>query len=342
MLWWKRSLRMSGRTNKTVLVTGGAGFVGSHLCRELLSRGESVVCIDNFFTGSRENIQEFVSHPQFTLIKHDVIEPFVTEADQVYNLACPASPVHYQFNAIRTVKANVLGTMNMLGLCKRTGATMLQASTSEVYGDPQVHPQSEEYWGHVNPLGPRACYDEGKRIAETLCMDYHRQNSVNIKIVRIFNTYGPNMAADDGRVISNFITQALRGTPITLFGTGEQTRSFCFVTDLVSGLVKMMNETSNEQKGPINIGNPEETTMRALAELVLDLTRSKSKLDFLPLPKDDPKRRRPNITRAREVLGWEPTVSLKEGLKRTIDYFDNILSNPQEETSPFIASQQQA
>lgn len=318
---------------KRVLVTGGAGFIGSHLCCALVNSGHDVICLDSFFTGQKANVHELRSCPNFELLRHDVVNPILLEVDQVYNLACPASPVHYQHNAIKTVKTNVLGTMNMLGLCKRVGAPMLQASTSEVYGDPEVHPQGEEYWGNVNPLGPRSCYDEGKRVAETLCMDYKRQNGVDAKIVRIFNTYGPNMAMNDGRVVSNFITQALRGEPITVYGDGSHTRSFCFVDDLVRGLLAMMNDTEVGFSGPVNLGNPEEYTMLELAETVIRLTGSPSKIQYLPLPKDDPKRRKPDITKAKDVLKWRPQVSLEQGLQETIAYFDGLLSENKEKVS---------
>lgn len=318
---------------KRVLVTGGAGFIGSHLCRALVGAGHDVICLDSFFTGQKANVQKLRSCPNFEMLRHDVVNPIFLEVDQVYNLACPASPVHYQYNAIKTVKTNVLGTMNMLGLCKRVGAPMLQASTSEVYGDPEVHPQREDYWGNVNPLGPRSCYDEGKRVAETLCMDYKRQNGVDAKIVRIFNTYGPNMAMNDGRVVSNFITQALRGESITVYGDGSHTRSFCYVDDLVRGLQAMMNDTEPGFSGPVNLGNPEEYTMLELAETVIRLTGSSSKIEHLPLPKDDPKRRKPDISRAKEVLKWSPEVSLEHGLQKTIEYFDRLLSGEKERIS---------
>lgn len=311
---------------KRILVTGGAGFIGSHLCRNLIESGHEVICLDSFFTGSKRNLELFRDQPSFELLRHDVINPIFLEVDQVYNLACPASPVHYQFNAIKTVKTNVLGTMNMLGLCKRVNATLLQASTSEIYGDPEVHPQPEEYWGNVNTLGPRSCYDEGKRVAETLCMDYVRQNGVKAKIIRIFNTYGPNMSMDDGRVVSNFIVQALRNQPITIYGDGSHTRSFCYVSDLVRGMLAMMNDTEPNYFGPVNLGNPEECTMLELAQEVLRLTNSRSDIVHLPLPKDDPRRRKPDITRAREKLGWEPRVPLREGLMATIEYFEHLLT----------------
>lgn len=306
---------------KRILVTGGAGFIGSHLCSKLLHDGNEVLCLDNFFTGNKRNVASLRSCSNFELIRHDVAEPILLEVDQIYNLACPASPVHYQFNPVKTVKTNVMGTLNMLTLCDQVGATMLQASTSEVYGDPEVHPQPEEYWGSVNPIGSRSCYDEGKRVAETLCMDYHRQSHVPVKLVRIFNTYGPHMAFDDGRVVSNFIVQALRGEPITVYGDGQQTRSFCFVDDLVEGMVRMMNDTPDDYTGPVNLGNPRESTMLELAQLVLFLTDSKSELVYAPLPEDDPRQRCPNIRRAQTVLGWNPSVSLEDGLAKTVEYF---------------------
>ena len=302
-----------------ILVTGGAGFLGSHLCDRLLKDGHEVICLDNFFTGRKSNIAHLHGRPDFELVRHDVIDPFKFEVDQIYNLACPASPPHYQYNAIKTVKTSVMGAINCLGLAKRTKARVFQASTSEVYGDPAVHPQPESYWGNVNPIGIRSCYDEGKRVAETLFMDYHRQNQVDIRIVRIFNTYGPRMHPNDGRVVSNFIVQALKGEDITIYGDGTQTRSFCYVDDLIEGFVRLMNQ--NDVKGPINIGNPGEFTMLQLAELALKLTGSKSKIVHRPLPGDDPKQRRPDITLAKKHLGWEPAVPLEEGLKRTIAYF---------------------
>lgn len=309
----------------TNLVTGGAGFIGSHLCERLLARGEEVICLDNFFTGAKRNIAHLLGQPGFEVVRHDITQPIVIEADRVYNLACPASPVHYQYNPIKTIKTNVMGALNMLGLARRVKARILQASTSEVYGNPDVHPQVESYWGNVNPTGLRSCYDEGKRVAETLFFDYHRQNRVDIRVVRIFNTYGPRMAVDDGRVVSNFIVQALRGEPITLYGDGDQTRSFCYVDDLVSGIIKMMD--NEELTGPVNMGNPGEFTIRELAETVLELTGSKSELVHKPLPSDDPERRRPDIGLAREKLGWEPTVGLREGLEKTIAYFADCLEN---------------
>lgn len=306
-----------------ILVTGGAGFLGSHLCERLLSEGHDVVCLDNLFTGSKSNIRHLLDNHLFEWMRHDVVDPFKCEVDQIYNLACPASPVHYQFNAIKTVKTSVMGAINCLGLAKRTGARIFQASTSEVYGDPDVHPQSESYRGNVNPIGLRACYDEGKRCAETLFFDYHRQNDVDIRVIRIFNTYGPRMMINDGRVVSNFIVQALKGKPITIYGDGQQTRSFCYVSDLIEGFVRMMAQ--NEVVGPVNLGNPNEFTMLELAELVLKLTGGKSKLEFRPLPMDDPKQRRPDITLASKHLDWQPTVELEEGLARTIDYFRSVL-----------------
>ncbi len=302
-----------------ILVTGGAGFLGSHLCDRLLKDGHDVICLDNFFTGRKANIAHLHGRPDFELVRHDVIDPFKFEVDQIYNLACPASPPHYQYNAIKTVKTSVMGAINCLGLAKRTKARVFQASTSEVYGDPALHPQPESYWGNVNPIGIRSCYDEGKRVAETLFMDYHRQNQVDIRIVRIFNTYGPRMHPNDGRVVSNFIVQALKGEDITIYGDGTQTRSFCYVDDLIEGFIRLMNQ--NAVTGPINIGNPGEFTMLQLAELTLKLTGSKSKIVHRPLPGDDPKQRRPDITLAKKHLGWEPSVPLEEGLKRTIAYF---------------------
>lgn len=303
-----------------ILVTGGAGFLGSHLCDRLLKDGNDVICLDNFFTGRKSNIAHLHGRPDFELVRHDVIDPFKFEVDQIYNLACPASPPHYQYNAIKTVKTSVMGAINCLGLAKRTRARVFQASTSEVYGDPAIHPQPESYWGNVNPIGIRSCYDEGKRVAETLFMDYHRQNQVDIRIVRIFNTYGPRMHPNDGRVVSNFIVQALKGEDITIYGDGTQTRSFCYVDDLIEGFVRLMNQ--NAVTGPINIGNPGEFTMLQLAELTLKLTGSKSKIVHRALPGDDPKQRRPDITLAQKHLGnWAPTVELDEGLKRTIAYF---------------------
>ncbi len=304
-----------------ILVTGGAGFIGSFLCERLLETGAEVLCVDNFFTGRRTNVAHLLDNPRFEVMRHDVTVPLFVEVDQIYNMACPASPIHYQFDPVQTTKTSVHGAINMLGLAKRTRAKILQASTSEVYGDPEIHPQTEDYWGNVNPLGPRACYDEGKRCAETLFFDYHRQHKVKIKIARIFNTYGPRMHPNDGRVVSNFIVQALKGEDITLYGDGEQTRSFCFVSDLVDGLVGLM-ETGDEVTGPINLGNPGEFTIRQLAEQIIAQTGSKSKLVHKPLPQDDPRQRQPDITRARDILGWEPTIRLAEGLKPTIAYFE--------------------
>lgn len=304
-----------------ILVTGGAGFIGSHLCERLLMDGHEVICLDNFFTGRRKNIEHLLSNPYFEFVRHDVITPYMAEVDEIYNLACPASPVHYQYNPIKTVKTSVMGAINMLGLAKRIKAKVLQASTSEVYGDPDVHPQPEAYWGNVNPIGVRSCYDEGKRCAETLFMDYHRQNAVRIKIIRIFNTYGPRMNPDDGRVVSNFIVQALKGQDITIFGDGQQTRSFQYVDDLVEGMIRMMN-TPEHITGPVNIGNPNEFSMIELATKVIELTGSNSKLVFQPLPSDDPKQRQPDIQLAKVLLdNWKPDVQLDEGLKKTIDYF---------------------
>ncbi|MEE4176878.1 MAG: UDP-glucuronic acid decarboxylase family protein [Bacteroides sp.] len=310
---------------KRILVTGGAGFVGSHLCEALLLRGHEVFCLDNFFTGQKENILHLLNDPYFELIRHDITMPFFIEADEIYNLACPASPIHYQYNGIKTIKTSVMGAINMLGLAKRLNARVLQASTSEVYGDPEVHPQTESYWGNVNPIGPRACYDEGKRCAESLFVNYHRQNHVKIKIARIFNTYGPRMHPNDGRVVSNFIVQALRGEDITIFGDGTQTRSFCYVEDMVKALIGLM-ETPDEVTGPMNLGNPGEFTMLQLAEMVLKLTGSKSSITHMPLPQDDPMQRQPDITYARKTIGWEPYTQLEEGLAHTIRYFKSILN----------------
>lgn len=307
-----------------ILVTGGAGFLGSHLCERLLDEGHDVLCLDNFFTGRKANISHLLGNPRFELFRHDVIDPFKAEVERIYNLACPASPPHYQYNAIKTIKTSVMGAINVLGLAKRTRARVFQASTSEVYGDPEIHPQPESYWGHVNPIGIRSCYDEGKRVAETLFFDYHRQNGVDIRVVRIFNTYGPRMLPDDGRVVSNFIVQALRGQNITIYGDGSQTRSFCYVDDLIEGFIRLM-ETPGIT-GPINIGNPGEFTMLQLAELVLKKVGGPSKITFHPLPSDDPRQRRPDITQAREHLGWEPTIPLEDGLDRTIEYFRTIVS----------------
>jgi len=310
---------------KKILVTGGAGFLGSHLCDRLIETGHDVLCVDNFFTGSKENVSHLLSHPRFELMRHDVTFPLYVEVDEIYNLACPASPVHYQHDPVQTTKTSVHGAINVLGLAKRVRAKVLQASTSEVYGDPEVHPQPEGYWGKVNPVGIRSCYDEGKRCAETLFFDYWRQHQLQIKVVRIFNTYGPRMHPNDGRVVSNFIVQALKGEDITIYGDGQQTRSFCFVDDLVEAMLLMMG-TASDVTGPVNIGNPGEFTMLELAEAVIRLTKSKSKLVFLPLPQDDPKQRRPDISLAKETLGWHPRISLDEGLERTIKHFRDVLS----------------
>ncbi len=307
-----------------ILVTGGAGFLGSHLCERLLSDGHEVLCLDNFFTGRKKNVAGMLKDPVFELVRHDIVHPILLEVDRIFHLACPASPIHYQFNPVKTIKTNILGTLNMLGNAKRVKARILLASTSEVYGDPAVHPQKEDYWGHVNPIGIRSCYDEGKRVAETLMMDYHRQNRVDIKIVRIFNTYGPRMLADDGRVVSNFIVQALKGENITVYGKGSQTRSFCYVDDLVDGMVRMMN--SEDFIGPVNVGNPEEYTILDLAKKIIAMTESKSKIVYKPLPSDDPTQRQPDITLAKKILGWKPKVSVDEGLIRTIDYFRKELA----------------
>jgi UDP-glucuronate decarboxylase len=310
--------------HKRVLVTGGAGFIGSHLCERLLDQGHEVLCIDNFFTGARANVVHLIGNPRFELMRHDVTFPLYVEVDQIYNLACPASPVHYQHDPVQTTKTSVHGAINMLGLAKRLRATILQASTSEVYGDPSVHPQTEDYWGNVNPIGPRSCYDEGKRCAETLFFDYWRQHSLPIKVARIFNTYGPRMHPNDGRVVSNFVMQALKGEAITLFGDGAQTRSFCYVDDLVEGLVRLMNSPM-EVTGPVNLGNPNEFTIRQLAELVIQMTGSASKIELHPLPVDDPRQRQPNIEQAARHLSWKPTTQLREGLTKTIAYFDSLL-----------------
>lgn len=309
---------------KRILITGGAGFIGSHLCEKLLKEGNDIICLDNFFTGSKDNIRHLLSSDHFELVRHDITKEYIAEVDQIYNLACPASPPHYQYNAIKTIKTSVLGVTNMLGLAKRCKASILQASTSEVYGDPKVHPQREDYWGNVNPIGIRSCYDEGKRCAETLMMDYHRQNGVDTRIVRIFNTYGPNMDLNDGRVVSNFIVQALQNHDITIYGDGLQTRSFCYVSDLVDGIIKMMN---NPQKfiGPVNLGNPSERTILDFAKLIIELTNSKSKIVYRPLPGDDPTQRKPDITLAKKELDWEPKVDIRDGLMKTIEYFDNKL-----------------
>jgi UDP-glucuronate decarboxylase len=309
---------------KRILVTGGAGFIGSHLCEALLERGKEVLCLDNFFTGSRENIKHLFNNYRFELIRHDVVNPILLEVDQIYNLACPASPVHYQYNPVKTVKTSVMGTLNMLGLAKRVRARILQASTSEVYGDPTTHPQPETYWGNVNCIGLRSCYDEGKRLAETLMMDYHRQNRVDIRIARIFNTYGPRMALDDGRVVSNFIVQALRDQPLTIYGDGSQTRSFCYVSDLIEGLIRLIEQ--DDLMGPVNFGNPHEITMLQLAQVITDLTGSRAGIEYRPLPPDDPVKRRPDITLAQTRLGWQPKVPFEEGLRATIDYFRQKLA----------------
>ena len=309
-----------------VLVTGGAGFIGSHLCERLVGDGHEVLCVDNFFTGSKSNILPLLGNPRFELIRHDITEPILLEVDQIYHLACPASPVHYQYNPVKTIKTSVMGTINMLGLAKRVRARILLASTSEVYGDPQVHPQPETYWGNVNPIGIRSCYDEGKRVAETLMMDYHRQNGVDIRIVRIFNTFGPRMAEHDGRVVSNFIVQALKGDDITVYGDGSQTRSFCYVSDLVEGLVRMMSREGFT--GPVNLGNPTETSILEFARRIIALTGSKSQVVFRPLPSDDPRQRQPDISLARTKLGWEPLVPLETGLAKTVDYFSGLAAGP--------------
>lgn len=308
---------------KRILVTGGAGFLGSHLCERLLNEGNEVVCVDNYFTGNKQHIIHLMQNPNFELIRHDVIQPIYLEVDEIYNLACPASPIHYQYNPIKTVKTSVMGAINMLGLAKRINAKILQASTSEVYGDPNPHPQPEEYWGNVNPIGLRSCYDEGKRCAETLFFDYHRQNKVRIKVIRIFNTYGPNMHPKDGRVVSNFIMQALHNEDITIYGNGEQTRSFCYCDDLIEAMIRMMN-TDDSVTGPINIGNPNEFTIKQLAEMVIELTGSKSKIVYQPAVADDPTQRQPTINKAKEILHWEPTIQLRDGLRKTIDYFKKL------------------
>jgi len=306
------------------LVTGGAGFLGSHLCERLLRDGHEVLCLDNFFTGRKRNLHPLLGDPNFELVRHDIVQPILLEVDRIYHLACPASPIHYQYNPVKTIKTNVLGTLHMLGLAKRIRARFLLASTSEVYGDPQVHPQTEEYWGHVNPVGIRSCYDEGKRVAETFTMDYHRQSKVDVRIIRIFNTYGPRMLADDGRVVSNFIVQALKGRDITVYGEGSQTRSFCYVDDLIDGMVRMMD--AEGLIGPVNLGNPDEFTILELAQKVIALTGSRSKIVYRPLPSDDPTQRQPDITLARQRLGWQPKIPLDQGLQRTIDYFRRELS----------------
>ncbi len=323
---------------KRVVVTGGAGFLGSHLCERLLAQGHDVICVDNFFTGAKANIAHLLDNPYFEVIRHDVTEPLFLQADEIYNLACPASPVHYKTDPIHTTKTSVLGSINALGLARRTGAKVFLASPSEVYGDPDVHPQREDYWGNVNPIGWRACYDEGKRCAEALYFDYHRRHDIRIKVVRIFNTYGPRMHPHDGRVVSNFIVQALTGEPITIYGDGTQTRSFCYADDLVEGFIRMM-QSPDSLLGPVNLGNPDEFTMIELAQLVLKLTGARSKLDFQPLPEDDPRRRKPDISKAKAELGWEPKVKLELGLSRTIEYFDRLLSRaerPAVETAPRV------
>jgi UDP-glucuronate decarboxylase len=315
-------------SNRRVLVTGGAGFIGSHLCERLLERGDEVLCVDNFFTATRPNITGLMSNTRFELVRHDVCFPLYVEIDKIYNLACPASPIHYQFDPVQTTKTSVHGAINMLGLAKRVKAKILQASTSEVYGDPTIHPQPEEYWGNVNPIGPRSCYDEGKRCAETLFFDYYRQHKLRVKVARIFNTYGPRMHPNDGRVVSNFIVQALRNKDITVYGDGAQTRSFCYVDDLVDGLIRLM-ESGDEVVGPINLGNPGEFTIRQLAEQVIEITGSASKIVHRPLPEDDPRQRQPDISKAQELLNWRPTVPLPEGLKKTIAFFDGLLAKEQ-------------
>jgi len=309
---------------KRILITGGAGFIGSHLCERLLEEGNEVICVDNFFTGSKENIKHLLGNPYFEVLRHDITFPLYVEVDEIYNLACPASPIHYQFDPVQTTKTSVMGAINMLGLAKRLKIRILQASTSEVYGDPTVHPQKEDYWGNVNPIGPRACYDEGKRCAETLFFDYYRQHNLDIKVVRIFNTYGPRMLPNDGRVVSNFIVQALKGEDITVYGDGSQTRSFCYIDDMVDGIIKMMNSPKGFT-GPVNLGNPGEFSILELAEMILKLTKSKSKIVFKPLPQDDPKQRQPDITLAKSRLNWEPKVNLEDGLKETISYFKGVL-----------------
>jgi UDP-glucuronate decarboxylase len=321
----QRRLKMRNyNSRKRVLVTGGAGFLGSHLCERLIADGHYVLCVDNFFTGTKENVTHLLSNPRFELARHDITFPLYVEVDEIYNLACPASPIHYQYDPVQTTKTSVHGAINMLGLAKRVKAKILQASTSEVYGDPKVHPQNEQYWGHVNPIGFRSCYDEGKRCAETLFFDYRRQHNLRIKVARIFNTYGPRMHPNDGRVVSNFIVQGLKSEPITIYGEGKQTRSFCYVDDLIDGLVRLM-QTSDDFTGPVNVGNPNEFTIRQLAESVIELTGSKSKLEFRPLPSDDPLQRQPDITLARSALAWEPKVRLEDGLRKTITYFRTLL-----------------
>lgn len=317
---------MDSHAEKTVLITGGAGFIGSYLCERFVADGYSVICLDNLYTGDKRNIEHLLGKPNFEFCRHDIVQPFQVEVDLILNFACPASPVHYQNNPIKTIKTNVLGTMNMLGLAKRTGARLVQASTSEVYGDPTQHPQTEDYWGNVNPIGIRSCYDEGKRVAETLCFDYHRANKVDIRVLRIFNTYGPRMAIDDGRVVSNFIVQALKGEDLTIYGDGSQTRSFCFVDDLVEGICRLTNH--RDFIGPVNLGNPGEFTIKQLAEEVIRQVNPKLKIVTRPLPSDDPKQRCPDLTRAKKFLNWEPTIALAEGIKRSIPYFRNRIENP--------------
>jgi len=314
------------QTHKRILITGGAGFIGSHLSKRLLAQGHEILCLDNFFTGQRKNITPLLSNPNFELMRHDVTFPLYVEVDEIYNLACPASPIHYQYDPVQTTKTSVHGAINVLGLAKRLRAKIFQASTSEVYGDPQIHPQNESYWGNVNPIGSRSCYDEGKRCAETLFFDYHRQHNLNIKVARIFNTYGPNMHPDDGRVVSNFIMQALQNKPITIYGKGEQTRSFCYVDDLVTAFIKFM-DTNDSFTGPVNLGNPNEFTILELATLIIEMTGSSSKLDYRPLPQDDPQKRQPNISLAKEKLNWEPETQLRSGLAKTIAYFETVLEN---------------
>jgi UDP-glucuronate decarboxylase len=333
-----RDISKSGEA-KRILVTGGSGFLGSHLCDLLVAAGHEVLCVDNYFTGPRANVAHLLDRPNFELMRHDVTMPLYVEVDEIYNLACPASPIHYQYDPVQTIKTSVHGAINMLGLAKRTGAKLLQASTSEIYGDPTQHPQTEDYWGNVNAIGPRSCYDEGKRCAETLCFDYHRQHRVRVKVVRIFNTYGPRMRPDDGRVVSNFIVQALRGAPLTIHGDGSQTRSFCYVDDLLDGFLRMMG-TGDDVTGPINLGNPGEFTILELASMVLALTGSRSRIEFLPLPVNDPMQRRPDIARAGDLLGWKPTVALEEGLGRTIASFEDRLSRRSAAARASVAARQ--